>query len=62
VPARPLARFDGAVNVATGACPSLPGGLIVTVTAALVVLAALLSVARAVRVRVPVVAGVHVTP
>jgi hypothetical protein len=62
VPARPLARFAGALSVASGGCVSAVGALMLTVIAALLVVAPLLSVARAVRLRAPSVAGVHVAP
>ncbi len=62
MPVRPAARSAGAVSVAVGAVLSPPpDGPTVTLTAALVVAAPCESVARAVRLCTPVVAGVQLS-
>jgi hypothetical protein len=59
VPVSPSASAAGAVNATVGGCVSALDGLIVTDTAALVVAMPQLSVARAVRLCMPVLVGVQ---
>ena len=62
MPVSPVARFAGVARVTVGAMASAPpGGLTATFTALLVVAAPRESVARAVMLCVPVLAGVQLS-